>query len=57
MINQNYDYIKRRYLEYWNKGNHDRPLLSIYAPKKDIKLIEIIQPQNTIDDGWAQNTF
>ena len=29
-----FDYIYRRYAEFWNKANEDRPLISISAPKK-----------------------
>ena len=27
--------VKNRYAEFWNRENHDRPLLSLTAPKKD----------------------
>jgi len=56
MINQNYDYLKRRYLEYWNKENHDRPLLSIYAQKINISPIEIKHPQSNID-RWMDTEY
>lgn len=29
-----FDYIYRRYTEFWNKANEDRPLINITAPKK-----------------------
>ena len=37
MINQNMDYLEKRWLEYWNKENHDRPIMSVTAPKKNAK--------------------
>ena len=30
---ENWDTIQTRYLEYWARENHDRPLLAITAPK------------------------
>ena len=33
MINQDYDYVKRRWREWWKRENEDRPLVSVVAPK------------------------
>lgn len=33
MINQDYDYLKKRWLEFWNQENHDRPILTVTAPR------------------------
>ena len=30
---ENWDKIRKRYLEYWAMENHDRPLVSIRAPR------------------------
>jgi len=32
MPGHDFDYLKRRYLEFWNKENHDRPLVCAHAP-------------------------
>lgn len=32
MINQNEKYLKERWEEFWAMKNHDRPILSVYAP-------------------------
>lgn len=56
MINiENWEVIKAKYIEYWNRENHDRPLLSITSPfegysKKSIKVPEsIIERWTNID--------
>ena len=33
LYKQNWDAVKKRYLEYWALENHDRPLLAIKSPK------------------------
>ena len=32
MIGQNDVYLRERWLEFWNKENHDRPLISVEVP-------------------------
>ena len=34
MFGKDYDIVKRRYLEYWNRENHDTPLVSVYARER-----------------------
>lgn len=33
MINQDYEYVKKRWRQWWKRENEDRPLVSIVAPK------------------------
>lgn len=56
MINQNEDYLKQRWLEYWEMENHDRPLVSIYAPKQKQTYTEIIRPK-TIEEYWYNTEY
>ena len=32
---QNADWVRRRYDEFWHRENHDRPLLTIQAPRRN----------------------
>ena len=47
----NLDVILRRYEEYWNKENHDRPLMSIYA-RKDGAVPKAMKRHSDIKDNW-----
>lgn len=51
MFKQNMDHTLERYSLFWAKENHDRPLLSIYAPKNNAKFIEITPP-DTLSRQW-----
>ena len=33
MINQDYEYVKKRWRQWWKRENEDRPLVSVVAPK------------------------
>lgn len=37
MINQDYEYVKKRWRQWWKKENEDRPLISVVAPKRGMK--------------------
>lgn len=51
MINcKDFDRISARFLEYWNKENHDRPLLCICAPAE--KRVEVPKYHGTIRERW-----
>ncbi|HZK70411.1 MAG TPA: trimethylamine corrinoid protein 2 [Clostridia bacterium] len=51
MIGQDLNYLMKRSNEYWNKENHDRPIMSIHAPKAEVKIPDIKVPDN-IWDRW-----
>ena len=38
LYKENWNQIKEHYQEFWARENHDRPILSVRAPKKDQKL-------------------
>jgi hypothetical protein len=56
LYKENWEDLKKRYIEYWNLENHDRPLISIkgiregYAPKT------IAQPE-TIARRWTDTEY
>jgi len=45
------EYIRNRYAEFWNKENHDRPLLSLTAPKEGA-IVEPTPPSPDIKQNW-----
>lgn len=48
--------IRERFLEFWARENHDRPLLSIQAPKKD----RVAVPPShhaTLQDRWLDTQY
>lgn len=51
MIQKDYTNNKKRWLEYWNKENHDRPIMSIMAPSQTARYNEIVKPSN-MKDCW-----
>ncbi len=62
MINKkNWEETKKRYVEYWNRENHDRPLISVKAPKESCKYIKVperiddcfLDPEYVISAGRA----
>lgn len=56
MINQNYDYVKKRYIEFWNRENHDRPLISVFAAKDGAKPFSGKVPEK-IQERWLDFDF
>ena len=44
---ENWETIKDRYMQYWNRENHDRPLLWVTAPKNSADKENIIPYQST----------
>jgi len=52
MINiNNFDKIKKKYLEYWNKENHDRPLMDIRAARYDYRNV-FNDDSKTLQERW-----
>ena len=56
MMQANYDYVKGRWLAYWNRENHDRPIMSIHAPLGKNTLPDFTVPEN-ISDRWLDAEF
>jgi len=54
MIGQDYDKLKSRWLEFWNRENHDRPILNVTAWKKTPCASPPPAPK-TVEEMW-QNT-
>ena len=50
------DKLEKRYLEYWNKENHDRPILDIRAPKKNAN-VKFPEFHGTIEERWLDTEF
>ncbi len=48
---ENYDKIEQRWREFWNKENHDRPIISVYAKNSTDKVISLKRPENN-KDAW-----
>ena len=57
MINK-YDLgkTKQKFTEFWNMENHDRPLISICAPKDGYRKREITEPSN-ITERWIDTGY
>jgi len=50
MINKdNWEQTKSRYIEFWNRENHDRPIISVTAPLEGYKKKDIKPPEKLID--------
>ncbi len=56
MIGQDRGYIENRYLDYWNKTNHDRPLISVYSNRRGATFSSMPTPRNT-EDIWFDIDF
>lgn len=51
----NLEYIEKRYDEFWNRANEDRPLFNMHAPKK-IALPEMAAPKGT-RERWLDTEY
>lgn len=51
----NFDRIESRYIEYWNRENHDRPLLSIRCPA--VKQIRLPEFHGTLEERWLDTEY
>lgn len=56
MLNRDFDKITKRFDEYWNMANTDKPLISIVAPKDNPAPYNIKTP-DTIFDRWNDIEF
>lgn len=57
MINKdNWEETKKRYIEYWTRENHDRPLICVRAPKKGGVLRELNVPEK-LEDRWLNTEY
>lgn len=49
---ENWPDIQKRYIEYWAKENHDRPILNVKAPKTNQKL-RPVSKHATLKERWT----
>ncbi len=49
LYKDDWEYAKGKFIEYWEKENHDRPLVSVVAPRDGCKPGEIKAPEKLID--------
>lgn len=56
LYKEDWDKCKQKYLEYWSKENHDRPLISIRAPKKNSKRVEVKGSDN-LRERWMDTEY
>lgn len=47
---------KKKYIEYWAKENHDRPIISVHAPKKNYVPSKIVRPES-LSDRWLDTEY
>lgn len=55
MFKQNYERLKKRYLEFWNKENHDRPLICAYASVENPK--PGIPAPESLEECWENTDY
>ncbi|MBR2950942.1 MAG: trimethylamine corrinoid protein 2 [Lachnospiraceae bacterium] len=60
MYNQDYEWLKKRWLQFWNKENHDRPLIfgtvSMANRADDQNAAEFLVPEN-LEDRWENPAY
>jgi len=52
----NYEFIKKRYREYWNKANEDRPLIQLFGPGLKVTT-EMGENHATMRDAWLDSEY
>ena len=52
MYIQDMEKRQKKYAEYWAKENHDRPILSITAPRKNAKKIQGTKYPGSLRESW-----
>ena len=56
MINQDRDYLEKRWREWWNRENEDRPLISVFALKRGAKPFED-RYGGTLAEKWQDEEY
>lgn len=56
LYKEDWDKTKKKYEEYWNRENHDRPLICIHAPKKNSKRVSVKAPEN-LRQRWVDTEY
>lgn len=56
LYKSDWEFAKKRFIEYWEKENHDRPLISVYAPREGCKRKDIKAPEK-LTDKWMDIEF
>ena len=57
MLSDNYEWLKKRHLEYWNKENHDRPLICAEAPLDPHKRPAPLPAPATLKECWENTDY
>ncbi len=55
-MNFNYEYLEKRWAEFWNRENEDRPLISLTAPKGIVTAEELKVPP-TLREMWLDTEY
>jgi len=53
---KNFERIQQKYIEYWNKENHNRPIISVTAPKDGYIPNTILMPEK-LSDRWTDTEY
>ncbi len=54
---EDWDQIQKKYLEYWNLENHDRPLVTIRGTRDDVKRRHVAPPSPVLKECWTDTAF
>lgn len=54
--NVDFEKIQKRYLEYWAKENHDRPLMDVRAPKYDYRT-RLKERPGSLEEQWLDTEY
>ena len=56
LYKEDWDRAQQKFLEYWNKENHERPLIKITAKKDGYTLKPVTAPEN-LADRWLDTEY
>lgn len=51
-----FEEIKDKYIQFWNKENHDRPIMALFAPSDKFVAADFKIPDN-IDERWTDTEY
>jgi len=54
---EDWDQVQKKYLEYWNLENHDRPLATIRGTREDVKKRVVAPPSASLKECWTDVEF
>ena len=53
---EDWEKVKAKFIEYWAKENHDRPLIQVTAPRQEYKKKEITIPEK-LEERWTDTEY